>query len=123
MSTQLDTTDKAASFKEYVHKRLDDFKVPHDPDPEHNAQHGCRIEGRLNFVFDRLTKAMALLERAAGAFERETPDAEWFGELYELTGEHMLRTEEGWQPGTEKQTCIDEEIEILEEVNAPESSK
>lgn len=42
--------EKAAAFKAYVHKRLDDAGVPVDPDPEHNAKHGCRIEGRLNYA-------------------------------------------------------------------------
>lgn len=38
------------SFKQYVHLRLDKMEVPVDPEPEHNKMHGCRIEGRLNFL-------------------------------------------------------------------------
>ena len=42
--------DKLQKFKEYVHNRLDRIGIPADPDPEKNAAHGCRIEGRLNVV-------------------------------------------------------------------------
>ncbi len=45
---------KLQKFKEYVHGRLDGAGVPHDPDPAHNAEHGCRIEGRLNWVLERM---------------------------------------------------------------------
>ena len=41
-------------FKAYVHTRLDAMGVPADPEPENNAKHGCRIEGRLNYVEERL---------------------------------------------------------------------
>lgn len=44
---------RAEEFKKYVHRKLDEFGVPHDPDPEHNAKHGCRIEGRLNWLFQQ----------------------------------------------------------------------
>lgn len=43
---------KLKQFKEYVHDRLDDAGVPIDPEPEKNAAHGCRIEGRLNYAFN-----------------------------------------------------------------------
>jgi hypothetical protein len=45
---------KLISFKEYVHDRLDKAGVPVDPEPTNNAEHGCRIEGRLNYVFEQL---------------------------------------------------------------------
>ena len=44
---------KLSAFKTYVHERLDAAGVPADPEPEANAIHGCRIEGRLNFVLNR----------------------------------------------------------------------
>lgn len=50
-------TEKLRRFKSYVHERLDKAGVPHDPDPEHNAKHGCRIEGRLNWLEQRAAKA------------------------------------------------------------------
>jgi hypothetical protein len=40
-------------FKNYVHKFLDDHGVPHDPDPHHTARHGCRIQGRLQYLVDK----------------------------------------------------------------------
>ena len=52
--------DALKKFKEYVHKRLDDAGVPHDPDPEHNAKHGCRVEGRLNYLQAQLTAALSM---------------------------------------------------------------
>lgn len=42
--------DVLAAFKTYVHDRLDKMGIPADPEPENNASHGCRIEGRINFV-------------------------------------------------------------------------
>lgn len=42
--------DKLQQFKQYVHDRLDKMGVPADPEPDNNADHGCRIEGRLNVV-------------------------------------------------------------------------
>jgi hypothetical protein len=42
--------EKAQAFKVFVHKRLDDAGVPADPEPAENAKHGCRIEGRLNWL-------------------------------------------------------------------------
>lgn len=42
--------DKLQKFKDYVHGRLDLMGIPVDPEPENNAAHGCRIEGRLNIV-------------------------------------------------------------------------
>lgn len=42
--------ETAEAFKKYVHDRLDKMGVPSDPEPEQNAKHGCRIEGRLNYI-------------------------------------------------------------------------
>lgn len=49
-----DEVNKLKQFKKYVHERLDAMNIPSDPEPESNAKHGCRIEGRLNFVQSRL---------------------------------------------------------------------
>jgi hypothetical protein len=38
-------------FKDYVHQRLDRADVPYDPKPAENMMHGCRVEGRLDWVF------------------------------------------------------------------------
>lgn len=66
--------DVARKFKAYVHKRLDDAGVPSDPEPEHNAAHGCRIEGRLNHVFqgrDLLKQGLLANVRRGAQFIRE----------------------------------------------------
>lgn len=55
---------KLARFKAYVHERLDTAGVPADPEPEANEAHGCRVEGRLNFLVARAEKA----ERCALAY-------------------------------------------------------
>lgn len=66
--------EKAEAFKAYVHKRLDDAGVPHDPEPEQTAATGCRIEGRLDAVLatrargDRLQKALREAKVAIEAF-------------------------------------------------------
>jgi hypothetical protein len=44
----------AENFKTWVHARLDEGGVPPDPDPEGNKRHGCRISGRMQWLFDRL---------------------------------------------------------------------
>lgn len=67
LTAALEREAKLIAFKEYVHKRLDDFGVPSDPDPEHNKEHGCRIEGRLNYVFklsERVKARVKELEEA-----------------------------------------------------------
>lgn len=45
---------KLRKFKQYVHDRLDNIGIPSDPEPEQNKEHGCRIEGRLNYVEHKL---------------------------------------------------------------------
>ena len=48
--------DEAETFKEYVHTRLDEAGVPKDPEPKANRAHGCRIEGRLNWILSKIDK-------------------------------------------------------------------
>jgi hypothetical protein len=55
-------TASPEQFKTYVHKRLDDAGIPVDPDREQNAQTGCRIGGRLDYVLGRLER-LERLER------------------------------------------------------------
>ena len=68
-----------------------------------------------------LCVAMNLLERATTMFEEQAPDPEWFRDYFELTGEWMVLTDEGWQPGENKGDIIkDYGIDaILDEINAP----
>jgi hypothetical protein len=42
--------DELQAFKDWVHAWLDGVGVPHDPDPEHTAEHGCRISGRMRYL-------------------------------------------------------------------------
>ena len=50
-----DELAKLAAFKKYVHDRLDEAGVPVDPDSPHK-EHGCRIGGRLDHVFNELAE-------------------------------------------------------------------
>lgn len=45
-----------------------------------------------------------LLQRAADNMEDRAPDARWLEEYFGLTGEHMILTDEGWEPGEVKPT-------------------
>lgn len=60
---------KLQAFKDYVHKRLDDAGVPVDPDSIHK-EHGCRIGGRLDFVFQENARLREALEWAKSVFLR-----------------------------------------------------
>lgn len=51
-------------FKQYVHDRLDKAGVPADPEPEANAIHGCRIEGRINWLLAKLAATSLSLHQA-----------------------------------------------------------
>lgn len=55
--TRADRAEAAAAklqkFKDFVHSWLDTVGVPADPDPLHNAAHGCRIRGRLQWLLGR----------------------------------------------------------------------
>lgn len=53
--SNLSPVNKLQEFKDYVHKRLDDAGIPVDPESTHK-EHGCRIGGRLDFVFDKILK-------------------------------------------------------------------
>lgn len=70
---------------------------------------------------DQFRLAMDLLKRAESYLSEQPPDSNWFRDLFRLNGEHMVLTEEGWQPGCEKQALIDEygADYIQDEVNAP----
>jgi hypothetical protein len=78
----------------------------------------------------KLETALDLLNRAASRLADESaPDPTWWPNLFALTGEHMILTDEGWESGDSKQSYIDglrsgESINdvILGEINAPEES-
>jgi hypothetical protein len=61
--------DAGRKFKGYVHQRLDEAGVPVDPESPHKAE-GCRIGGRLDWVFDRQRRMREALEtKLAGAVD------------------------------------------------------
>lgn len=62
----VERAEKAEAFKKWVHDWLDSHGVPADPDPEANKKHGCRISGRTQWVWDRLTEAV---ERCPSRFQ------------------------------------------------------
>jgi hypothetical protein len=70
---------------------------------------------------EQYVKAMCLLASAAEQMEDKPPTESWLREYFELTGDHMVCTEEGWQPGENKEALICDygEDHILDEVNAP----
>lgn len=70
---------------------------------------------------DKLAKALDLLERAGERFEETPPDAFWWENYFQLTGQHMILTDEGWQDGRQRSEISLEygEDAILKEVNAP----
>lgn len=68
--------ERLSTFKKYVHDRLDQMNVPTDPEPVASAAHGCRIEGRLNWLLDQMIEAEDKAEtlEAAAAKLRVPPD-------------------------------------------------
>lgn len=70
---------------------------------------------------EKYNKAMNLLASASEMFEEEPPNESWFYNYFTLTGEHVVRTEEGWQAGSSKQQLIEDfgADYIQEELNAP----
>jgi hypothetical protein len=58
------------------------------------------LRQRLEEFENQQQKAMDLLDRAANRLADDTaPDARWWKDLFLLTGQHMVCTEEGWEDG------------------------
>lgn len=66
-----DALAAAQKFKAWVHSFLDSKGVPHDPDPEGNAKHGCRISGRMQWVFDLCDEWKHLAKTGTDALKRQ----------------------------------------------------
>lgn len=64
------SVEKLGRFKSYVHQRIDEAAVPSDPDPKGNAEHGCRIEGRLDFLIGQRDVAQRDRDKVAAENER-----------------------------------------------------
>lgn len=63
--------EKAEAFKTFVHAWLDAHGVPADPDPGHTAETGCRISGRLEWVFAELERLKASNQRMADGLVKQ----------------------------------------------------
>lgn len=83
------------AFKNYVHTRLDEQGVPHDPAPFQTTKHGCRIEGRLEYVFGKLATATETVSCIATLYGYK-PE-ELLTRLTELT--EIRESMPDWQPG------------------------
>jgi hypothetical protein len=102
--------------------------------PEGDAELACRLIERATYKIpqaaddlrrctyvtdeQKLARAMEYLEALATVLDERAPDEDWWGDYFSLTGQHMVLTEEGWEPA--EPVKADPEIEILDEVNAPE---
>jgi hypothetical protein len=86
---------------------------------------------KLKADFDRAENLLDRFAEVYGEVPLEgamiAPGNELWRDYYEWTGDHMILTDEGWEPGELKQEFIDslegdETIDdiILDEVNAPE---
>lgn len=75
----------------------------------------------LNELKRKLGKTMDLLRQAGEYLEEHPPTRTWWKEYLELTGEHWVLTEEGWEPGYVVSSYKEEDPEWkpLDEINAP----
>jgi len=66
----------------------------------------------------------AAIDVAADLVGEKAPDATWFREYYEITGDHMVLTEDGWIPAefNTREITGEDPAEVIEEVNAPTAS-
>jgi hypothetical protein len=78
-----DEVQRLSAFKAYVHKRLDEAGIPHDPESPHKAD-GCRIGGRLDIALgDRPMPdgVRRLYEAAESYHEMVISCGGWFSKL------------------------------------------
>jgi hypothetical protein len=83
--TLFDALDKLGAFKTYVHQRLDGAGIAADPNPEENARHGCRIEGRLDVLIGERDEARATAEIHAHALDKARAEVEELRRELELS--------------------------------------
>lgn len=84
--------DALATFKSYVHRRLDEAGIPTDPESPHE-EHGCRIGGRLDITLAALAQAQVLRDAASRAYDYIDPAIHgWARQLLRdaLTDAHAL---------------------------------
>ena len=91
---------------------------------------GCLLAD-YETVNAKLKTALILLGEATEQDDLMAPNTTWFRRYYELSGQHMILTEDGWEHGSSKPTYIEQakadgvpinEV-ILDEVNAPISHR
>ena len=74
-------------------------------------------------INERLGEAMRLLEEVETHLieTEECPNGTWFRRYFLLTGDHMILTDEGWEPGEAKQSYLDagDADAIQDEINIP----
>lgn len=75
------------------------------------------------FAKEQLAPVIPLLERAAEFCSDNPPDKDWFRDYFLFTGDHMILTDEGWEPGNLieqiRKDNDDPEWEPDDEINAP----
>lgn len=64
----------------------------------------------------KFRRAMQILDSLTEIMDEHAPDPGWWREYFTLSGQHMVLTDEGWEPGDIER---DPEVEIHDEVNAP----
>lgn len=92
----------AVAFKSFVHKRLDEAGVPADPEPEQNAKHGCRIEGRLNWL-----ECRSVNPRPLALAESQAREAELRAALYGACQEMENNPGSGLQHSVRYERAVD----------------
>lgn len=91
-----------------------------DYDPDLVIASGLRAVPTL---IDTVRVCMDLLERAGEKLGEDPPDTHWWEDWFTLIGEHVILTDEGWEPGANKDSYLKAGMPeaILGELNAPES--
>lgn len=101
--------DKLAGFKKYVHDRLDQMNVPHDPSPAGTAKHGCRVEGRIDWVIDQMITA----ESKANALDEKVADLEQTIESAEVVHDDQEATIAELTGASDDDRSVSEQIKAL----------
>jgi hypothetical protein len=84
------------------------------------SYHLVQLISEVERLKANLETATSLLKRIADkAEEGPTGDPQWWRDYFLFTGEHMILTDEGWEPGDAKASCVEDEIEIHDEINVP----
>jgi hypothetical protein len=91
LGAAIDELVAARNFKAYVHERLDAAGVPPNPEPEQNAAHGCRIEGRLNILLHGRDAALAELANVQWELSKSQTKTQGWQSEYEMVVRAVTR--------------------------------